>query len=204
MYSLYTIRAKEVIILSQKFTDALIYATNLHSSQYRKSTEIPYISHLMAVSSLVLEACEHTDFKDKREDLAIAALLHDAIEDQSDRITIQDIKSEFGNLVATIVIECSDSYGGKKPPWRQRKEAYISHITDVSRETQLVSCADKLHNARSIKCDYDRVGDKVWYRFNAGKDDIIWYYKELTAAFHASWPENPLVGQLGAVVCTLS
>lgn len=140
--------------ISSKFKEAFELAFLLHAEQVRKSTEIPYISHLMAVSSLVLEAAEHTEFFAVREDLAIAALLHDVLEDQGDKISATELKNRFGPLVFEIVNDCSDDVitfeGQQKAPWKERKQNYIRRIANKRRETQLVSCADKLHNARSI------------------------------------------------------
>lgn len=190
--------------MDSKFQEALALAHSLHIEQFRNSTEIPYISHLMAVSSLVLEASEHTEFRDVRQDLAIAALLHDALEDQGHQITAEQIQERFGPLVAQIVLDCSDaiisSEGEDKGPWKPRKLAYIDRVKKKRRETQLVSCADKLHNARSILGDLSRVGDLVWARFTATKDETIWYYRSLAEEFQKSWPQNPLAEELKMTV----
>lgn len=158
----------------------------------------------MAVASLVLEASEHTPFKSIRQNLAIAALLHDVLEDQGHQISLAEIERQFGFLVAQIVRDCSDdvitSEGQKKLPWRNRKDAYIANIGNKRRETQLVSCADKLHNARCILADSKRLGDGVWGRFNAKKPDILWCYESLAREFKRSWPENPLVDDLAQTV----
>lgn len=196
--------SKRGIMPTSKFDEALLLASQLHADQYRKGTEIPYISHLMAVSSLVLEACELTEFKSKRQDLAIAALLHDALEDQGHKISLQEIDRKFGALVAKIVSDCSDdvitSERQQKAPWRDRKVAYLAHIGKTGKETQLVSCADKLHNSRCILADYKRIGDDLWSRFNASKLDIFWYYQSLAEEFIKAWPKNPLAPELHQVV----
>lgn len=168
-------------ILSQRFEEALAYATRLHAQQMRNGTQVPYVSHLLAVSSLVLEAGGD-------EDEAIAALLHDGPEDQGGRATLEEIRRLFGGPVAGIVAECSDTFESKKPPWQQRKEAYLRHLPGASRSARLVSCADKLHNARAILADYRAHGDLLWDRFNAGRDDILWYYSELARIFSAHGP----------------
>ena len=150
-------------MLTKKFYNALETVGKLHAIQYRKFTKIPYISHLMAVASLVIEASEHAKLRSKREDLAIAALLHDTLEDQGEKITLEKIRRQVGPVIAQIVDDCSDDVitvkGQKKAPWRQRKEKYISHIGKARKETQLVSCADKLHNIRSILWDHRRIGN---------------------------------------------
>tara|TARA_R110002124_G_scaffold7105_14_gene41778 strand:- start:506 stop:1120 length:615 start_codon:yes stop_codon:yes gene_type:complete len=194
------------MILNNKFDEALLLAHDLHRDQRRKGTDIAYMSHLMAVASLVIEACEHTGFE-RVEELAIAALLHDALEDQGHKISLEEIENRFGSLVAGIVADCSDAVvdeeGQAKPPWRERKKAYIGKIAEKPQETLLVSCADKLHNARSILSDYRRHGEAVWERFNAGRTDILWYYRTLVDGFRQGWPDNPLLDELEVVVNTI-
>jgi len=190
-------------MLGAKFDEALQLASTLHRTQTRKETPIPYMAHLMAVAGIVLEANAYHQFEDI-EDLAIAALLHDSIEDQGDKIDLAEIKRRFGQKVHDIVLACSDAViekaGQQKPPWRDRKQAYIDKIRTKSRETLLVSCADKLHNARSIMFDHDRIGDQVWERFTPEKEETLWYYEQLCAAFKEAWPENPLLPDFAAVV----
>jgi (p)ppGpp synthase/HD superfamily hydrolase len=122
----------------------------------------------MAVAGIVLEANAYHE-----SDIAIGALLHDAIEDQGHKITLEEIRRRFGDTVHQIVHDCSDAIieeeHQKKAPWRERKEAYISKIQHKPHESVLVACADKLHNARSIMFDYDRIGEAIWDRFNAKK-----------------------------------
>jgi (p)ppGpp synthase/HD superfamily hydrolase len=190
-------------MLGHRFDEALQLASELHRTQTRKQTPIPYVAHLMAVAGIVLEAHAYHQFDDI-EDLAIAALLHDAIEDQGDKIDLAEIKRRFGQNVHDIVLSCSDAVihrpGQKKPPWRKRKEEYIAKIKTKSHGTLLVSCADKLHNARSIMFDHERIGDIVWERFTADKEETLWYYEELRKAFEKAWPENPLLPDFAAVV----
>lgn len=179
-----------------RFSDAVKWATELHADQFRKGTGIPYVSHLLAVASLVLEG-------GGTEDQAIAGLLHDAIEDTD--TTAIEIEQRFGKDVADMVVACSDTEVKPKPPWRDRKVAYIEHLeaVDTPRDALLVSAADKLHNSRSILSDYRRIGDELWQRFNAGKDGQLWYYSELAAAFRRLIPENPITKELCLTVDTL-
>jgi GTP pyrophosphokinase len=162
--------------LTARFEDALIFATQLHSQQTRKSSETPYIAHLLSVTSLVLESGGN-------EDTAIAALLHDAVEDQGGLETLETIRHRFGDRVAEIVDSCSDAYTIPKPPWKERKEAYLAHLATASPESWLVSLADKLHNARSILRDLKMDGDSVWEKFKGGKEGTLWYYRSLVSIF---------------------
>jgi GTP pyrophosphokinase len=162
--------------LSARFDEALVYAHEVHRDQVRKGTVIPYISHLMAVAGLVLE-------NGGDEDTAIAALLHDVIEDGGGAVAREGIRRRFGRRVADIVDECTDAEVIPKPPWRERKEKYIAHLRHASPQARLVSAADKLHNARAILADYRIVGEALWERFNADRDGVLWYYQSLVAAF---------------------
>jgi (p)ppGpp synthase/HD superfamily hydrolase len=160
--------------LASRFEEALVFAARKHRAQRRKGTDIPYIAHLMQVAGIALE-------NGADEDEAIAALLHDVMEDQD--VTEAELSDRFGPQVASIVAGCSDSEGTEKAPWRQRKEAYIAHIADASPSVRLVSACDKLHNARAILSDYQEIGDALWGRFNAPVPNILWYYQSLSAAF---------------------
>lgn len=190
-------------MLGARFDEALTLASTLHRDQTRKKTTVPYLAHLMAVAGIVLEANAYHEF-DNIEDIAIGALLHDAVEDQGHKITLDEIRQRFGDTVCEIVHDCSDAIieeeHQKKAPWRERKDAYISKIRHKPQESILVSCADKLHNARTIMFDYDRIGDTVWDRFNSKKEDTLWYYESLYEAFAESWPENPLLPDLRVVI----
>lgn len=190
-------------MLGEQFDKALRLASELHREQTRKEIPVPYMAHLMAVAGLVLEANAYHELENI-EDVAIGALLHDAVEDQGHKIDLEGIRDTFGDTVHRIVLECSDAIvteeGGDKPPWRERKEAYLQSIAKKSRETLLVSCADKLHNARSILFDFDRIGDAIWDRFTATKEETVWYYSELAGAFERAWPENPLLPDFRALV----
>lgn len=182
-------------LLSFKFSDALRYAAELHVRQPRKGTTIPYVAHLMAVTALVLEA-------GGTETEAIAAVLHDGPEDQGGEPVLDEIRARYGNEVAAIVEGCSDTFDTPKPPWRARKEAYIKHLDEAPDSVLIVSLADKLHNSRAILADYRTVGEKVWDRFNADRDDVLWYYRELAKAFLVNAPERllPLARELDGVV----
>jgi hypothetical protein len=179
--------------LGPRFDRALALARQLHSTQVRKGTEIPYISHLMGVASLVLE-----DRGD--EDEAIAALLHDAVEDQGGQATLRRIRQLFGDRVARIVDACSDTDVVPKPPWRERKEAYLAHLKDPELPDGAirVSLADKLHNARAILFDL-RAGHDVFARFSAGPQDQHWYYDALATAF-SEVTDSPMVEELRRVI----
>ncbi|MGJ4733669.1 HD domain-containing protein [Leptospira levettii] len=159
--------------LGKKFNEALVFASELHAEQRRKGTEIPYITHLLAVASIIGE-CGGTEVE------VIAGLLHDSIEDQGGQKTFEIIKQKFGIGVAEIVLECSDTDIVPKPPWKERKTAYLNHLKESKNQSViLVSCADKLHNLRSIKSDLSEIGELVWNRFSAPKEETIWYYREL-------------------------
>ena len=165
--------------LSERFEQALTFATRLHAGQTRKSTDIPYIAHLLAVTSLVLE-------DGGSEDEAIAALLHDAVEDQGGLRTLEEIERRFGEKVAYMVDALSDAYTKPKPPWRERKQGYISHLKQASPGVRRVSLADKLHNARDILRTLMNEGDLTWKRFKGGKDGTLWYYHSLVEVFEES------------------
>lgn len=158
-------------LLTHRFEDALIFAHRLHQCQLRKGTQIPYFAHLMSVSALVLE-----DGGD--EDQAIAALFHDAVEDQGGLDTLESIQAQFGSRVAKLVEACSESWSIPKPPWKQRKLTYLSHLKDAPVDELRIAIADKLHNARSIASDLDRCGVKTWEKFNASKEDVLWFYQQ--------------------------
>lgn len=182
-------------MLSNRFTEALVYATELHANQKRKGGKVPYISHLLTVASVVLEYGGN-------EDEAIAALLHDAVEDQGGPATREIIRQKFGENVAAIVDGCTDSDITPKPPWQARKEEYINHIPTASASVRLVSAADKLHNAWSILKDYRLYGEAVWQKFHGGKAGTLWYYRSLVTAFRQV-ESHPLVDELDRVVTKL-
>lgn len=181
--------------LSPRFDVALVFASQLHRDQARKETFIPYISHLLAVTAIVLE-------HGGSEDEAIAALLHDAVEDQGGAAAYEVIRNEFGENVATTVAGCSDADTIPKPPWRERKEAYVAHIASASPSVRLVSAADKLHNARALLADYRQESEKLWGRFNGGRAGTLWYYRTLANAFQNT-ESTPLTEELDRVVTEL-
>jgi HD domain len=180
--------------LGPRFDAALVYARNVHGEQLRKETKIPYIGHLLGVASLVIE-----DGGD--EDEAIAALLHDAVENQGGARRLSDIRKRFGKRVAEIVRGCSDTDVQPKPPWRARKEAYIAHLATAPPEVLRVSLADKLHNARAIVADYRLIGPALWTRFKPDADQL-WYYRALVEAF-AKRTGGPMLEELDRVVTEL-
>ncbi|MDE5117076.1 MAG: HD domain-containing protein [Trichodesmium sp. St2_bin2_1] len=183
------------MILSHRFTQALVYATELHADQIRKGSKVPYISHLLGVASIALEYGAD-------EDEAIAALLHDAIEDQGGQTVRAEIRVRFGERVTEIVDGCTETDTTPKPPWAERKKAYIARISSTLPSVRLVSAADKLHNIRSILKDYRTQGDVVWDLFKGGKQGTLWYYRSLVAAFHEA-DSTPIVIELDRLVTEL-
>lgn len=182
--------------LTVRFQEALVYAATIHAGQLRKETSIPYIAHLLAVTAIALE-------HGATEDEAIGALLHDAGEDAGGGARIADIRRRFGSAVADIVEGCTDTVETPKPPWRARKEAYIAHVPDATASVQLVSAADKLHNARAILGDYRRLGEGLWNRFNGGKEGTLWYYRALVDAFRQAGAASNLLDELDRTVAEI-
>jgi (p)ppGpp synthase/HD superfamily hydrolase len=178
--------------LTSKFDEAASYAREVHDGQLRKGTGIPYYSHLLAVASLVLDA-------GGTEDEAIAALLHDAPEDRGGRPRLEEIRTRFGDTVATIVEDCTDTFDDPKPPWMARKRRYVEHAATLGPGALRVSSADKVHNAWAILRDLRVSGERVWERFSAPPDDVIWYYSALIRAFRQAGG-GPLVDELERVV----
>jgi (p)ppGpp synthase/HD superfamily hydrolase len=186
----------ETTTLSERFDDALRFASELHRRQLRKGTDVPYVAHLLSVTALVLE-------HGGTEDEAIAALLHDAIEDQGGATVGDEIRRRFGDAVVEIVKACSDTDETPKPPWRARKEAYLAHLPDATSSAKLVSAADKVHNARATLADYRARGESVWARFRGGREGTLWYYRELVTVFRGmKLPERTtqLIAELERVV----
>ena len=174
--------------LGPRFLRAFVFAAEKHARQTRKASTIPYIAHLMGVASLVLEFGGD-------EDMAIAALLHDVVEDCGGKPMSKEVRRRFGSRVAKIVEGCTDSDTEPKPPWRERKETYIRHLKTADAETRLVSAADKLNNVRSILSDHREVGESVWSRFQGGRDGTLWYYRALLDEFLRGKP-NRLIREL--------
>jgi len=171
------------------FERAVGFAARLHADQLRKGTDVPYISHLIGVAGIVLD-------NGGGQDEAIAALLHDAIEDQAScypggaSALRHEIRAQFGEGVLEIVESCTDAETIPKPPWMARKQAYIAHVEHASDGARLVSCADKLHNARTIVSELRVLGDGLWSRFSGGKENSLWYYRELAKVFVRRGPER--------------
>ena len=186
--------------LGDRFLRAVGYARDLHVEN-RKATQVPYMAHLLGVASLVMGESGYVSFP-ITEDEVIAALLHDAAEDWGGVARLNDIQAIFGDFVADHVKGCTDTFQDPKPPWRPRKEAYIERLSNETAQTRLISAADKLHNARAILDDFHCVGDKVWNRFRAGRDEQLWYYGKLADAFRECGT-NRIVEELGRVVATL-
>lgn len=176
-------------MLTERFHEALSYASRLHARQFRKASGVPYVAHLLSVASLVLE-------HGGGENEAIAALLHDAIEDQGGAAVGDEIRGRFGNEVAAIVVGCTDTDVVPKPPWRARKEAYLSHLETAPDSVLFVSLADKTHNLGSIVADFRQVGESVWDRFNGGKEGTLWYYRTILEIYERRSPRQALVATL--------
>ena len=197
--------------LTSRFEEALTYAARAHWDQIRKLTprendgaavahdrpkEIPYVAHLLGVTSLVLE-------HGGGEDEAIAALLHDAIEDAGGPARREDIRTRFGDDVAHLVEACSDSDGENKAPWPERKRAYLDHLAVSSDPgARLVTACDKLHNARSVLADYRKLGAELWRRFNGGREGTLWYYRALADEFARGGPAD-VAAEVGRAVSEL-
>src|SRR5690606_12978048 len=158
--------------LTERFDDALRFAHDIHRNQSRKGSGAPYIGHLLGVTSIVLD-----DGGD--EDEAIGALLHDAAEDYGGRSRLDDIRGRYGDTVARIVEDCTDSWETPKRPWADRKREYVEHARTLPAPSLRVSAADKVHNAYAILRDLRNEGEQVWERFNAAADDVIAYYEDL-------------------------
>jgi (p)ppGpp synthase/HD superfamily hydrolase len=184
----------KTVRLGPRFLRAFAFAAEKHRGQTRKASTIPYIAHLMGVASLVLEFGGD-------EDSAIAALLHDVVEDCGGVPILKEVRRRFGARVAKIVDGCTDAYTVPKPPWRERKETYIRHLKTADAGTRLVSAADKLNNVRSIIADYREVGEVVWERFNGGREGTLWYYRALLNEF--SRKPNRLIREFALAVAEL-
>jgi len=178
--------------LSRRFDEAFLYAHEAHRGQQRKKTGRPYISHLMGVASLVLQYGGD-------EDQAIAALLHDVVEDCGGAPRLAEIREKFGERVARIVDGCTDSDATPKPPWLERKQKYVERVKSEPEEVLLVSAADKLYNMREILMDLRDAGAEVWERFQGRREGSLWYYREMIQAFRGRAPKG-LVAELERTV----
>jgi len=177
--------------LGPRFTEAFAFAAEKHAGQTRKKTSVPYISHVMGVAAIVLEAGGD-------EDQAIAALLHDVVEDCGGKPVLEEVRGRFGDRVAKIVDGCTDSDTTPKPPWKQRKVDYLEHLPDADDDTWLVSAADKLYNVSAIVRDYRIEGERVFERFAGGRDGTLWYYRALADIFQER--PNRLAAELARAV----
>ncbi len=178
---------------SRRFSDAFDYALLAHAGQTRKGTDVPCIAHCLAVAALALEAGGD-------EETAIAALLHDVVEDCGGPPRLEEIGNQFGETVARIVAECSDTDQAPKPPWKARKQAWLDAFPRSSPSAQLVATCDKLHNARSILADLRTVGDAIWMRFSGGREGTLWYYASFIALCRRTTLPPGLVDELDRVV----
>jgi GTP pyrophosphokinase len=183
--------------ITHRFQEALTYAVQLHARDVRKGTSTPYIAHLLSVCALVLE-----DGADEED--AIAALLHDALEDHPAETSREEIRQRFGPRVLALVEASTDTppdyRGGEKPPWRTRKETYLQHLVNARPDELRIALADKLHNARATLADYRRVGDHLWSRFTVGKTDQLWYYRMLVEVFIKAGATGPMIEELERIV----
>ena len=184
---------RSLMKLSEKFEEALVYATQAHGNQMRKKTGIPFVAHILGVTAIALEyGASETE--------AISALLHDTVEDCGGADRLRDIREKFGDDVAGIVDGCTDTYETPKPPWLERKRAYIEHLKDSDSSTRLVSASDKLHNTRAILAELRRHGTDVFDRFGGKKDGTLWYYRTLVTALREHGNHTDLIGEFDRVV----
>lgn len=175
-----------------RIAEAFAFVERLHESQTRKGSGAPYLFHLMSVAALVGE-------NGGSEAQVIAALLHDAVEDQGGLTMLEEIRSRFGEEVASYVAACSDTFEQPKPPWRSRKEAFLEKIAVASPEAKLVCAADKLHNTRSLIAALRTSGDSIWDRFRGGREGTLWYHAEMVRALSEGW-NHPILGELADAV----
>jgi len=180
---------------SDRFCEALVFAVRLHADQRRKASDVPYAAHLLKVTALALE-------HGADEDEAIAALLHDAVEDQGGVASREEIRRRFGDRVTEIVVGCSDTDRTPKPPWRDRKEAYLAHLPHASSSVRLVCACDKLDNVRALIAGYRLLGESLWQRFRGGREGTLWYHRRVAEILKAAGT-TPLVEELERAVGAL-
>jgi GTP pyrophosphokinase len=178
--------------LSPRFNEALLWAAELHADQTRKISGAPYLSHLLRVAGMALEFGAD-------EEEAIAALLHDAVEDQGGAATREEIHRRFGSRVAQIVDGCTDTDQHPKPPWRARKEAFLTRLAEASPSVRLVSACDKLDNVRAILAAHRVQGENLWAKFRGGREGTLWYFTQVVKILRAAG-DSPLVDELSRAV----
>lgn len=192
---------KPSVKLGPKFRKAVELALDVHGNDTRKGKKTPYVSHLLGVASLVL-------MDGGSEDEAIAAMLHDTLEDHPEEVTPAKLRRAFGETVLDIVVSCTDTppdyEGGPKPPWRERKGRYIAHLTHASEGARRVALADKLYNARDLLADLRRDGPSTWKRFNAGPAEQVWYLRSVLAGMRKAGQKGVLMEEYAIVVKTLA
>jgi GTP pyrophosphokinase len=187
------------LVLIERFTEAVEYARQLHT-EYRKGTGIPYMAHLIGVAALVMGEADGR--VPVTEDMVIAALLHDAVEDHGGTPRLRNIEEGFGPEVSRMVAALSDTFAedhDKKEGWEDRKKNYLARLRNEPDDVLLISAADKLYNAKAILDDFKEIRDEIWKRFKRGKDQQLWYFDELLKVFRAH-PPNRIVNDLGRVV----
>jgi (p)ppGpp synthase/HD superfamily hydrolase len=193
----------ERLLLTERFSAAVEYARQLHT-EYRKGTDVPYMAHLLGVASLVMG--EAGGSVPVTEDMVIAALLHDTVEDHGGMPRLRDVEKRFGANVARMVAGLSDTFAedhNSKEGWEERKNGYLERLRNETDDVLLISAADKLYNAKSILDDHRLIGEAVWERFHRGSDQQVWYFKLLLAVFRAH-PTNKIVDDFERVVKELS
>jgi (p)ppGpp synthase/HD superfamily hydrolase len=185
--------------LTDRYDQALAYASEHHREQLRKGSRVPYLTHLMSVSALVLE-------HGGSEDQAIGGLLHDAVEDAAagtGGAVLADIRQRFGDAVADIVRACSDGLdadGNRSGTWAERKRAYVDGLATKPADALLVTAADKTHNGRCIAADVRRYGPGFWATFNSGRDELLWYYTSVERAVAERLPGSSIADTLHRAV----
>jgi len=185
--------------LGQPFEDALVFAFRRHQvefSQVRTGTEVTYVAHVLPVAALALE-------QGADEEVAIAALLHDVVEDCGGLPVLEEIRALFGPRVADLVLECTDAITTPKLPWQVRKDAYLAHLAHATPGARLIALCDKLHNAQSVVRDLKAQGPSVWKRFKASPEASLWYYRSVVSILSAQ-DASPLLEELRATVEELS
>lgn len=197
---------QKALVLTHRFIQAVDYARQLHIG-CRKGSQVPYMAHLLGVASIVMGENGHVPFS-VTEDMVIAALLHDAVEDAGGWTRLWDIEANFGKNVAEIVKGCTDSFEldyNKKQEWEPRKRTYVERLRrkEESEGALLVSAADKLYNARAILEDYRKVGAETWKRFKRGRKEQLWYFDQLLGVYEENCSDWRIIDELNRVVTEL-